>query len=79
MRSTDFEFMRKSEAKLAHHIKIAGEHSPFTRGRALAQNVNIQQLPTAAYLNMAQDTSGAVQTFYFVMGYSRVGGPDVVR
>jgi len=79
MRSTEFEYMKQSERKRDHHEKIQGAHSPFTRGRALSQSINVDQLPIATYLNMVQDATGPVQTFYFVIGYSRIGGPDVVR
>ena len=79
MKSTDHEYEKRSLRKRDHHEKIHGAHSPFTRGRTLNQMVNVEQLPQTGYLNMVQDATGAVQTFYFVVGYSRVGGPDVVR
>lgn len=79
MRSTDWEYDRKGFRKQVHHDRIATAHSPFTRGRALAQMINVEQLPKATYLNMVYSTAGAVPTFFFVVGYSRVGGPDVVR
>lgn len=76
--------MRESERKRDHHEDISGVRSPFTRGRALDQMVNIEQLPVATWLPMVQaqsggGTTGKLQIFYFVTGYSRVGGPDVIR
>lgn len=79
MRSTDFEYAKRSEEKLRHHLRTAGAHSPYTRGRALASMVNVEQLPVAGYLNMVYDASGAVPIFFFVMNYSRIGSTDVVR
>ena len=84
MRSSDFEYLRLKERKRDHQEMNLGIRSPFTRGRALEHMVNVEQLPTAEYLPMVYSqsgggTTGGVQIFYFVVGYSRVGGPDVVR
>ena len=79
MRSTDFEYAKQSEGKLRHHQNVAGERSPYTRGKALAQLINVEQLLKSTYLNMAYTTGTAQPVFFFVAGYSRVDGPDVVR
>jgi hypothetical protein len=79
MRSTDWEYQKAGLDNQIHRNRIATARSPFTRGRALEQMINVEQLPKATYLNMVYSSTGSVPTFYFVVGYSRVGGPDVVR
>jgi hypothetical protein len=71
--------MKRSEDRLQHHQDVAGPRSPFTRGRALEHMVNVEQLPKSTYVSLCSTTGAAQPVFFFVLGYSRVGGPDVVR
>jgi len=79
MRSTDHEYLKKSEKKLDHHEDVSNWRSPWTRGRALDKNIDIGQLKVANYHNLVANNSGGTNVFYFVLGYSRLDGPDVLR
>lgn len=63
---------------------LYGPRSLTTRGRALEAQVNLNQLPLVhdRQLRVLRAGNGAaaedVGKFWFVVGYSLVGGPDIV-
>lgn len=65
-----------------------GVRSPIVRGRHLEANVNITQLHSRQGANGEQlrilvEGNGALEAdigkFWFVVGYSKVGGSDIIK
>lgn len=75
MASTDREYEIRALRRQIKHDRVDGLRSIWTRGRSIEANIHVKQLKTFSYAPM-RNAAGA---FYFVVGYSRVGGSDVVR
>lgn len=66
--------MRKGFARAAALDRVDGLRSPFTRGRRLEGNLDVHQLPMISKTELRK----ANGSMLFIVGYSEVGGGDVV-
>ena len=75
MASTDRDYEISMLRKQLARDRAQGLRSVWSRGRALEASIVASQLRVVSTTDMRNE-DGA---FYFVVGYSTVGGPDVIR
>lgn len=80
----DLNELQRIRDRQSHRFATSHYRTATTRGRSLEQGVHLTQLKTLAgrQLRILSATNGAgeehIGKFWFVSGYSRVGGPDLV-
>lgn len=75
MKTTGHDYERKGFRRQADLERKAGNRPITTRGRHLESGVDWHQLPMRSSNNLVASDG----VFWFVPGYSKVGGPDRVR
>lgn len=73
-RNTEFDYERRSLRSRLREEELDGPRTPFTRGRALDGRMDLSQLRVTELKQLRAPTG----EFYFVTGYSKIGGPDIV-
>lgn len=85
--SVEIQEMREAFARLARLDRVRVVDGPTSTARRLA-SVDVQQMAirqalqlrvTQADVDAGRASAGDVGKFWFLPGYSLVGGPDVVR
>mgnify|MGYP007117018833 CR=1 FL=1 len=78
-------YLRKLRKDAFHIDRTSGPRSPINRGRQQEANVHVNQLYHRSFrqLRILKAGNGAAEEdigkFWFVEGYSLVGGPDIVQ
>lgn len=75
MASIDRDAELAGLSKRLQRDRQATTRTIWTRGRILEAHVHSEQLKTNSFMNLRDPDSGL---FYFIVGYSQVGGPDIV-
>lgn len=79
--------LQRTVADMLKRAAERGVRSPLVRGRHLEANVNVTQLTSRQGANgqqlriLAAGNGAATEDigkFWFVVGYSKLGGPDIV-
>jgi len=75
MPSTDRDYEIAMLQRQLHRNDALHVGTVWTRGRAMRSGVAGEQLRVASRTDMRDEDSGEL---FFIVGYSRIGGPDVV-